>query len=226
MEAGNRTVPRRMVLVIATPLVLLPVVFLVGFAVFLTSLEPVEREPKAVADGIVALTGGAGRIEDAIDLLAKGFAGRLLITGVNERTSRESIGRLAPGQRDLVRCCVDLDYRARNTIGNAAEISRWARQNGLRSLIIVTSDYHLPRALAELDEVLPDVEKVPYAVVAPHARGDLPLELARIRLLLSEYVKFVAVAVRTRVAGWRASSRLSGRPDEGAAGVAKRASAG
>lgn len=175
---------------------------LAGFGAFLLSLDRSERDPSEVADGIVALTGGAGRIEDAVELLAKGFGGRLLITGVNERTSREAIKRLSPGQRELVECCIDLDYRARNTVGNAAEISRWVREKGFRSLIVVTSYYHVPRALAELDEVLPDIRKLPYAVIATRPLQPLGATFVRARILVSEYLKFVVASVRLRVAEW------------------------
>jgi uncharacterized SAM-binding protein YcdF (DUF218 family) len=178
------------------------VAFLSGFAAFLFSLDRSERDPGSATDGIVALTGGSQRIGDAIDLLAKGFAGRLLITGVNERTSRDEIARLNPSQRRLVECCVDLDYRARNTIGNAVETRRWAERNGFRSLIIVTSNYHMPRTLAELDHVLPEARKVPYAVVTHTVdAGAWWHNLATARLLLAEYAKYVAVLARTRLGG-------------------------
>lgn len=198
-------------LVLALPAVALAAAF-AGFATFVVSLDRFETEPAAAADGIVALTGGSGRVEDAIDLLARGFAGRLLITGVNERTTRDTIARLSPGQRDLVACCVDLDYRARNTAGNAAEISRWAREKGFRSLIVVTSDYHLPRAMAELDAVLPDIRKIPYPVVPARPGDDLSAAWGRARVLLSEYVKFVLVSVRTRLAGRRTGPARTGGP--------------
>lgn len=202
----------RLALILLAPFALVGAAFLAGFATFLLSLEQAEREPAASTDGIVVLTGGAQRIEDAIELLAKGYGGRLLITGVNERTSRETIKRLTPGQRELVECCVDLDYRARNTVGNAAEIARWVRSRGFASLIVVTSNYHLPRTLAELDEALPDIRKVPYAVVASGRAPDgfWPIA-ARARLLVSEYVKFVAVSVRLRVAGWWAPNGRGSR---------------
>src|SRR5918994_4652147 len=122
-----------------------------GFITFVATLDRYERDPGGRADGIVALTGGAQRIGDAIDLLAKGYGRRLLITGVNERTSRQEIARLNPGQRRFFDCCVDLDYRARNTIGNAIETRRWAERNRFRSLIIVTSAYHMPRTMVELN---------------------------------------------------------------------------
>lgn len=170
-----------------------------GFLIFVASLERFEQPPQGRSDGIVALTGGSQRIGDAIDLLARGYANRLLITGVNEHTSRDEIARLNPGQRRLFECCVDLDYRARNTIGNAIETRRWVRDNGFRSLIVVTSNYHMPRTLVELDHALPGVRKTPYAVVTSSARPEAWwLSLNSARLFATEYVKFVAVWLRTR----------------------------
>ena len=167
---------------------------------FIASLDRYEREPGARTDAIVALTGGAERIGDAIDLLAKGYGRRLLITGVNEKTSRDEIARLNPGQRRFFECCVDLDYRARNTIGNAIETRRWMQGHRFRSLIVVTSNYHMPRTLAELDHALPEARKVPYAVVPtsfdPETWWQSPTAA---KLLVTEYVKFVLVWVRTRV---------------------------
>jgi uncharacterized SAM-binding protein YcdF (DUF218 family) len=172
----------------------------VGFLSFVYSLDRVERRPEARTDGIVAMTGGAQRIGDAIDLLAQGYASRLLISGVNERTSRDEIARLNPGQRRLFDCCVDLDYRARNTIGNAIETRRWAEQNRFRSLIVVTSNYHMPRTLVELDHALPRVRKVAYAVVTPTVDPDLWWRSpATFRVLASEYAKLLAVWIRTKL---------------------------
>lgn len=171
----------------------------IGFLNFVNAIERAERRPGTRADGIVALTGGAQRISDAIDLLAQGYAGRLLISGVNERTSRAEIARLNPGQLRLFQCCVDLDYRARNTIGNAIETRRWAEQNSFKSLIIVTSNYHMPRTLVELDHALPDIRKVPYSVISPAIDPDSWWrDPSTARVLLSEYVKLLAVWARTR----------------------------
>jgi uncharacterized SAM-binding protein YcdF (DUF218 family) len=204
---------RRGVLILAGTAGALALAFLAGFVAFLLSLDRAERDPGTVTDGIVALTGGAQRIGDAIDLLAKGFAGRLLITGVNERTSRDEIARLNPGQRRLVECCVDLDYRARNTIGNAVETRRWVERNGFRSLIVVTSNYHMPRTLAELDHVLPEARKVPYAVVTQTAdAGGRWSNLATARLLLAEYAKYLAVLARTQLGGGAALENLIALP--------------
>jgi len=181
-----------------------------GFLAFVYSLDRYEQKPETRADGIVALTGGAQRIGDAIDLLAQGYAKRLLISGVNEKTSRDQISRLNPGQRRLFDCCVDLDYRARNTIGNAIATRRWIADNGFRSLIVVTSNYHMPRTLLELDHALPQVRKVPYAVVASSA--DLQgwwRSPTTLKLLAYEYAKFVAMWARTRVEADPERSRVA-----------------
>ncbi|WP_410055049.1 YdcF family protein [Microvirga sp. Mcv34] len=174
------------------------VVGVLGFLGFVYSLDRFEQPPETRADGIVAMTGGAQRIGDAIDLLAKGYAKRLLISGVNENTSRDQIARLNPGQRRLFDCCVDLDYRARNTIGNAIETRRWAEANSFDTIIVVTSNYHMPRTLVELEHALPNLQKIPYPVAAtidPHEWWHKP---AVARLVFTEYVKFLAVWIRTR----------------------------
>ncbi|RVU15850.1 YdcF family protein [Methylobacterium oryzihabitans] len=172
-----------------------------GFLVFVADVARTEQRPSARADGIVALTGGAQRIEDAIDLLAGGYGRRLLISGVNERTSRDEIARLNPGQHHLIACCVDLDYRARNTIGNAIETRRWMRDNGFRSVAVVTSNYHMPRTLLELDHALAANDRiVPHPVVPEgfdfSAWWRHP---SAARLLASEYVKFLVAWMRIRI---------------------------
>jgi uncharacterized SAM-binding protein YcdF (DUF218 family) len=204
--SGRRVLPphhhARLPRILAVLFGLASLAVLGGFALFVGSIDRLEHSPPAPTDGIVALTGGSQRIGDAIDLLARGFARRLLITGVNERTSRDEIARLNPEKRQLVECCVDLDYRARNTIGNALETRRWARENRFRSLIVVTSNYHMPRTLAELDHASPEIEKVPFPVVTTNVdAGAWWHKVSTLRLLFAEYAKYVAVLARTRLAG-------------------------
>src|SRR5207247_6863687 len=147
------------------------------------------------ADGIVASSGGASRIADAIELLASGRGKRLLISGAYRATNSKEISRLNPDFERWVRCCVDFD-RSLNTLGNALETKRWAESRGFRSLIVVTSNYHMPRALAELAHQLPDVALVPFPVVTDRQRAEW---LATMRRPFFEYVKFVFAKVRMGV---------------------------
>jgi uncharacterized SAM-binding protein YcdF (DUF218 family) len=168
-----------------------------GFVLFVANLSNVETRPTHHADGMVVLTGGTDRVADAVDLLAEGHADRLLITGVNPGTSRESLERRMPRERDLISCCVDLGYQALNTAGNARETAEWVHDNKLRSLIVVTSNYHMPRALAEIGEALPTTDLQPYPVVADRIRTGWWSDAQRARLIAWEYLKYLAVRTRT-----------------------------
>lgn len=205
---------RRVTLAAGAVAVTLSGIVALDFARFVRSLARQESDPPQAAEAIVALTGGSQRIGDAIELLARGYGARLLITGVNERTSLNEIARLSPGQRDLVACCVDLDYRARNTIGNAVETSRWVRANGFGSLIVVTSNYHMPRTMAELDRALPATLKVPHPVVGSVEPRTWWMKPSAIRLLVSEYLKYLVVTARNRIGAAEPVAPV--RPPDGA----------
>jgi uncharacterized SAM-binding protein YcdF (DUF218 family) len=173
----------------------------VGFVGFLSQLRATETVPSGKADGIVVFTGGSSRVSDAMELLAAGYGRRLLISGVHPTNAASDISRSLPDNQSLLGCCVDLDRSAVNTRSNAAETRRWARERGFRSLIVVTSNYHMPRAIVELSHAMPDVELIPFSVIGEKWR-DEPwwTSGATLRLLLSEYAKYVAAEVRVRLA--------------------------
>src|SRR6202047_382234 len=173
----------------------------IGFVGFLSQLRGAETRPTRTADGIVVLTGGSSRVSDAMELLADGYGKRLLISGVHPTNAASDISRSLTDNQSLLRCCVDLDRWAVNTRSNAAETRRWAGERGFKSLIVVTSNYHMPRALLELSHAMPDIALIPFAVVGDKWR-DEPwwTNGATVRLLLSEYVKYVAAEVRVHLA--------------------------
>ncbi|MEF2553666.1 YdcF family protein [Aurantimonas sp. A2-1-M11] len=169
-----------------------------GFLRFAEEVSILARPvPIAPADGIVVLTGGALRIDQAIDLLKDGHGRRLLISGVNPHTSAETLARMTDTDRALFACCVDLDYAALNTVGNAEIARNWAREHGFRDLILVTSDYHMPRSLREFDRVGELRSVTPYAVRRDDLwTADSMPNSAGLRVLLTEYAKLIAARVR------------------------------
>jgi uncharacterized SAM-binding protein YcdF (DUF218 family) len=181
-----------------------------GFVWFLARVTGEDAALDRKAEGIVALTGGAARINDAIELLAAERGGRLLITGVNPTTHRAELARLTPQYRKLFDCCIDLDRSATNTIGNAIETRRWARARGFRSLLVVTSAFHMPRAIAELSHELPDVTLIEFPVWTERQRSE-PWwsNEATARLVISEYFKFVYAVVRMRVLPTREPAQVA-----------------
>ncbi len=170
-----------------------------GFLWFATRLPTEEVTLDRNADGIVVLTGGASRITDALELLAAKRGRRLLISGANRSTSAVEIARLHPEFAGEVRCCVDFD-RSLNTLGNAVETRRWAEERAMRSLIVVTSGYHMPRAMAEIGHQLPDVTLVAFPVFSEKLRAEPWWSSeAMARLVLLEYLKFVFAHARIRL---------------------------
>src|SRR5215471_7186095 len=136
------------------------------------------------------------RDADAIELLASGRGKRLLISGPYRATNSKEISRLNPEFERWVRCCVDFD-RSLNTLGNAIETKRWAERRGFRSLIVVTSNYHMPRALAEIAHQLPNVALVPFPVVTDRQRAERWWASgASARRMVTEYVKYVFAKLR------------------------------
>ncbi|MGQ7791704.1 YdcF family protein [Faunimonas sp. B44] len=164
--------------------------FVGGFLVFADQVTNSRPPARPQADGIVALTGGAQRIEGAVDLLGRGSANRLLISGVYERTSPDALADRTPKLAALLDCCVDIGYAAHDTKGNARETREWARVNGYDSLIVVTSAYHMPRSLAEMARELPNVRLVPFPIHTEKLSGWYS-NRQTLRLLLVEYTKYI-----------------------------------
>jgi len=172
--------------------VVLVVMWVAGFAWFLRTTFTESPPPPPQADGIVAFTGGAGRVEAALRLLAEGRARQLLISGVGGAVEFGALAHLA-GVDPHLGSRVTLGRAAASTRGNAAETADWAEANDVRSLIVVTAGYHMPRALAELGRVLPDVMLYPMPVQPPALRDGK--EPAMLRLLAEEYTKWLAAEV-------------------------------
>jgi uncharacterized SAM-binding protein YcdF (DUF218 family) len=171
-----------------------------GFFWFVLHIPTEEVQLNRNADGIVVLTGAAARIPDAVELLAAGRGQRLLITGVYRATTTREIARLAPLYAKYRTCCIDIDRSALNTFGNAIETRRWAHEHNFNSLIVVTSNWHMPRAMIELDHQLPDLTLIPYPVISERMKHEPWWRNAEsVRLLVGEYFKYLFALVRFRL---------------------------
>jgi uncharacterized SAM-binding protein YcdF (DUF218 family) len=188
---------RRLLLLLLTAPFIALTGLLGGFLWFALQVARQETAFDRMADGIVALTGGASRINDAVELLASGRGQRLLITGVAPTVSTTELARLVPERQHWFGCCVDLGYSAVNTIGNAVETRRWALDRGFRSLLVVTSSYHMPRAILEISHRLPGVALIPFPVVTEQRRAE-PWwsHVGSAKILVSEYLKYIVAKAR------------------------------
>ena len=191
MSDARRVGWTRLALTLALILALAWSIGLAGFAE--RAMQP--PPPPPLADGIVVLTGGAGRIEAALSLLEQRRARLLLISGVQPRLDLAQLlrgdGLVLPRGSGLG-ARITLGHAATSTVGNAIETSGWAHANGLHRLIVVTAGYHMQRALAEIGDALPNAALLPYPVLPPALLR--PGSFATLRLLVTEYDKWLLVA--------------------------------
>ena len=186
-----------------TALLVAAAIWAAGLLAFAERVERSTPAPEpAVADGVVALTGAGSneRIGAAMELLADGKARRMLVSGVSREASREDIRVVSRAVRRLYDCCVDLGFDAANTLGNARETQEWARAMRFDSLIVVTADYHMPRAMLELRGAMPDKRLTPYPVATSVMNaGRWWRTSGAARLMVTEYCKYLAILGREAV---------------------------
>jgi uncharacterized SAM-binding protein YcdF (DUF218 family) len=176
----------------------LVVALAVGFGAFAEHIslltQPTEMR---TADGIIVLTGGQSRLGAAIDLLKAGKGKRLLISGVNPHAGRRALREVTGGDKQLFRCCVDIDHVALDTVGNAEQSAKWVAAHDYGRVILVTNNYHMPRSLLEMHRLLPDASVEPYPVVNSRLDdGSWLIKPDALRVLATEYVKYLAALAR------------------------------
>jgi uncharacterized SAM-binding protein YcdF (DUF218 family) len=133
------------------PLALLTL-WVLGLAWFAVALPGPSDDVKT--DGIVVLTGGAGRLARGVQVLNQGHSRMMLVSGV-DRSVRPGEFQLANSVAPaLLRCCIELGKQATDTVSNAREAAEWVRRHKHRSIRLVTSDWHIRRARLELEQVL------------------------------------------------------------------------
>ena len=187
-----------------TFIAILVLIWAIGLFAFADRVRGFTPAPEPTrADAIVALTGpSAERVNAAIRLLEQDKGERVLISGVNREVRRQELRALTPGSNRLFNCCVDLGFEAEDTVGNAQEIAAWADSKGYDSLIVVTSDYHMPRALTEIRAAAPGVELTAYAVETPSLDNSRWWKAAvTARRMTLEYMKYLAALGRAMVSG-------------------------
>jgi uncharacterized SAM-binding protein YcdF (DUF218 family) len=150
-------------------------VWALGFLWFTVALpQPADA---VSTDAVIVPTGGAGRIGQGLDVLEGGLARQLLVTGVDPEVTPDEFAAEFEVDEAQMDCCVTLGFRAVDTRTNATETAQWVEQNEVRSLRLVTTDWHMRRAAGELDRTLPDgVEVVRDAVPSEPSLASLFLE--------------------------------------------------
>ncbi|HEX8585881.1 MAG TPA: YdcF family protein [Allosphingosinicella sp.] len=154
--------------------------YVLGYALFTVLLpRPAGWEQ---TDAIVVLTGGAKRFERGLGLLQQGKAKRMLVSGVARTVRPVELAAEYKTDEKIFACCIDLGRESVDTRSNAEEVSRWLAKNRFRTIRLITTDWHMPRARFELSRRLPaDVEVLSDAIESNPA----------FRQLFTEYNKYL-----------------------------------
>ncbi len=158
----------------------------------------VTPDPPIQAEAVASLTGASdARIISAIQL-ADSLDLPLLISGVNVDATPADIARVAKVDVAQINCCVTLGKAAASTEGNGDEVADWARRNKVDRIIVVTSEYHMERALFELKRAMPEGHFIPHAVMTTKVRpADWYRDTSTAKTLIEEWIKYRLAGLRT-----------------------------
>ena len=186
----KRRTQRRLTVVILFVLVILGCVY--GFVCFVQTVTNIPIASEYKTQAIVVLTGGSLRLQAGLDMLSKGLAEKLFVSGVHRGVDVAELLRLSRQTPKALDCCIVLGYTADNTTGNAQETADWMYREGYHSMRLVTANYHMPRSLFELRRLLPHTKIIPHAVKPSHVKlHALWVSPGTTFLLAREYTKLL-----------------------------------
>jgi uncharacterized SAM-binding protein YcdF (DUF218 family) len=165
---------------------------LLGFIYFIGQVQAADRARPRRADAIVVFSGEPKRVEVSTHLLARGFARHLIIVG---QDNGDEIARMRAANKALFACCVKIDQRSVNTAEDAKLAKDLLRKTRVRSLILVTSSFHMPRAKRELTRQVPEMRIFPVGIADDFYRiGDIVKSPEVGSAFLSQYLLYVSSA--------------------------------
>lgn len=188
--------------------ILLLTLWFAGFIAFLYQVPFTPANNVVVADAVIVLTGGRGRVDLGLKRLSTQKATRLFISGVNADASPQEIlnearKRIANEVKPPEGAKVEIGYEATSTIGNAEEVAKWIGKNHIASIRLVTANYHMPRSLLEFRAQLPDLQILPDPVIPEgFSRSQWWKSRYAASMLMIEYHKTIASYLRHKVIAW------------------------
>lgn len=174
--------------------ILLSIVFLFFAVITLLFLAFVRetmgyRTGAGKADAIVVLTGGKGRVEEGLNLLRTEAAGVLILSGVHEDANIDSIYLKKLSNKEKFK--IILEKRSKSTYENAIEVKRLLDAYDIRSIVLITSLYHMKRADYIFSRVLPAGVRIEtYSVSTPNFDESGWWSGNSLVILLTEFVKY------------------------------------
>ena len=181
--------------------------FLFGLAEYKEKILSTEKYVNKKGSSIVILTGGTNRIKDGLKIInkfekASKFNSKILVSGTGKGFTKSSLEKKLnfDFNLSLIECCIELDSISTNTYSNAYETLKWAKKNNIKEFILITSNYHMPRAILEFKNRMPNLKIFTYPIT-PN-RHNIKMWLSSFQtfsLIFSEYCKFLVANFRIKL---------------------------
>ena len=181
--------------------------FFIGLNEFKKKILSTDKYISEISSNIVILTGGSNRIKDGLKIVNKfdktsKFYPKILVSGTGKGFTKFSLEKKFNFDLDfnLIECCIELDNISTNTYSNASETLKWAKKNNIREFILITSNYHMPRAFLEFKNKMPDLKIFTYPITPEkHKINEWLSSSQTFSLIFSEYFKFLVANLRIKI---------------------------
>ena len=178
--------------IIITFFFLILIFWLAGIIVFAWKINHMEEPNLQKTDAIIALTGGRNRISEALKLFEKGLSHKMFISGVGKDISLNDIRQALHINLNKNKH-IDIGHKASNTVENAIETHEWITKNNIKSIRLVTSNYHIARSLLEFQEYNPNLKIILHPVYSENIEKKWWTSWRTFSLIFKEYNKLLYV---------------------------------
>ncbi len=182
------------------------ILFFIALSDFKENILSFTKYDKKESPNIVILTGGTNRIKDGLKIIkdfrkSKKRSYKILVSGTGIGFTKNSLKNQLGSNFDpkLIQCCIDLDNVSKNTITNASETFKWTQKNDIKEFILITSNYHLPRAYLEFKNIMPNLNIHTYAITPKkHEIENWLNSYQTFGLVFTEYCKYIVASLRIK----------------------------
>ena len=181
--------------------------FFIGLNEYKKKIISLDKYTSKNSSNIVILTGGSNRIKDGLKIIDKfdktsKFTPQILVSGTGKGFTKLSLEKKLNFDSgfNLIECCIKLDNISTNTYSNASETLKWTKKNNIREFILITSNYHMPRAFLEFENRMPNLKIYTYPITPKkHKIKEWLSSFHTFSLIFSEYFKFLVASLRIKI---------------------------
>jgi len=180
--------------------------FFIELNSFKERILTLQKDPINLSSKVVILTGGTNRIKEGFEVIykldKKSISNlKVLVSGTGKGFSKLSLQEKLNPNFDLrlIECCVELDGVSHDTYSNAIETSKWVSKNNIKEILLITSNYHIPRSILEFQNKMPNL-KILYYPITPkqHQINEWLKSFETFSLIFIEYCKYIIANVRIK----------------------------